>query len=114
MKNFGFQAEKFRSAVYALMLPHPKGEADAIARAFNECSLAFQDLDRDDLDESAKEWAQKLDEFMKTGDTGNDLRGKWLVKAERLSEDQKYELSACIYELDAYFHQYFWSQSEET
>jgi len=113
MKNFGYQAERFRSAVYALMLPHPNGEADAIARAIHECSLAFQDLDRDDLDEGAKEWAQKIGEFMKTGDAGNEPRDKWLAKAGLLTEDQKYELSTCIYELNAWFHMYFWSHSEE-
>jgi hypothetical protein len=50
---------------------------------------------------------------MKTADTGSDLRSKWMAKAERLNNDQKNELSVCVYELNAYFHQYFWSQTEE-
>jgi hypothetical protein len=113
MKNFGYQAEKFHSAVCALMLPHPKGEAEAIAAAFHECYLAFQDLDRDDLDESAKEWAQKLEEFMRTDELGDDLRGKWLTKAGSLTLDQKCEISNCVFELNAWFHMYFWSSKEE-
>jgi hypothetical protein len=113
MKNFGYQAEKFRSAVYALMLPLSNGEAEAIARACQHCSLAFQDLDRDDLDESASEWAQRIDEFMAMDNSGPDPHARWLVRAEQLSAEQKFELSMCIYELNAWFHQYFWSQRGE-
>jgi hypothetical protein len=113
MKNFGYQAERFRSAVYELMLPHPKGEEDAIARAFHECSLAFQDLDPEDLDESAREWARRLEEFMRADSAVSDHQRIWIAKAGKLSEEQKQELSACIYELNAWFHMYFWSRSEE-
>ena len=113
MKNFGYQAEKFRSAVCALMLPHPKGETDAIATALHECYLAFLDLDHDDLDESAREWAQKLEEFIRTDKVGGDLPGQWLTIAERLTVDQKCELSNCVFELNSWFHMYFWSTGEE-
>jgi hypothetical protein len=107
MKNFGYQAERFRSAVRALMLPHPKGEAEAIATAFQECHLAFKDIDRDDLDEGAKEWVQKIEESMNAVGEDN-LREKWLIRAEKLNVEEKTELSECVYALNAWFHMYFW------
>jgi len=107
MKNFGYQAEKFSSAVRALMLPHAKGEAEAIVTAFHECNLAFNDIDRDDLDEGAKEWVQKIEEYMNS-DGEDDLQGKWLIKAAKMTEEEKAELSECVYELNAWFHMYFW------
>ena len=113
MKNFGYQAERLRSAVKALMLPHPGGEAEAIARALYNCSLAFQDLDRDDLDEGAKEWAQRIDEFLAIENTGAGAQAQWRANAEKLSSELKFELSRCIYELNAWFHQYFWSKNDE-
>jgi hypothetical protein len=113
MKNFGYQAERFRAAVCALMLPHPKGEADAIAAALHECHLAFQDLDPDDLEESAKEWVQKLEKVMRSDAVGGELPGKWLTIAEGLTVDQKSEISNCVFELNAWFHMYFWSSREE-
>jgi hypothetical protein len=113
MKNFGYQAEKFRSAVCTLMIPHPRGEAEAIAAAFQECRLAFQDLDRDDLDESAKEWAQVLEAYMGVDEGAEGLYGRWLAKAEGFTVEQKRELSECVLELNAWFHMYFWSTNED-
>jgi len=113
MKNFGYQAERFRSAVLALMLPHPQGESESIVRACHQCRLAFQDLDRDDLDQSANELVQRLDAFMGPVEAGVDSHPRWLAKAEKLSIEQKLELSNCIYELNAWFHQYFWSTKDE-
>jgi hypothetical protein len=107
MKNFGYQAERFHSAVLALMLPHPEGEAEAIASAFQECHLAFRDMDRDDLDAGAREWMEKIEEYICV-DAGDDLHGKWLLKAEKLNVEEKSELSECVYELNSWFHMYFW------
>jgi hypothetical protein len=113
MKNFGYQAERLRKAVYALMLPHPSGEADSIIRALHECSMAFQDLDREDLDESAKEWVQKIDGFLGGESLHSTSQEQWLVKAKTLSPEKQFELSRCIYELNAWFHQYFWSERDD-
>jgi len=113
MKNFGYPAERFRSAVQALRLPHPEGKADAIDRAFYNCGPAFQDLGRDDLDESAKEWAPKIDEFPAIDCTGAEAQAQRPANAEKLSSEQKCELTSRIYKLGATFHAFFRSRSDE-
>ena len=86
------------------MLPHTKGEAESIMLAFHECSLGLHDLDRDDLDENARDWVRKLEELMNT-DGLNDPsdRGLWKVKAEQLSNDEKTGLSRVVDELAHWF-----------
>jgi hypothetical protein len=41
-------------------------------------------------------------------DGEDDLQGKWLIKAAKLTEEEKSELSECVYELNTWFHMYFW------
>jgi len=76
--KYSYPAEKFSTARRYLMLPHTKGEAESIMLAFHECSLGLHDLDRDDLDENARDWVRKLEELMNT-DGLNDPsdRGLW-------------------------------------
>ena len=64
--KYVYQAETFSTARRVLMLPHPRGEQDSIARAFHECRLGLDDLDRDGLDENARERVKRLEELMAT------------------------------------------------
>ena len=102
--KYSYPAEKFSTARRCLMLPHTSGEAESIMHAFHECSLGLHDLDRDDLDENARDWVRKLEELMNT-DGLNDPsdRGLWKVKAEQLSNDEKIELSHVVDELAHWF-----------
>lgn len=86
------------------MLPHPRGEAASISSAFHECSLGLRELDRHDVDDNAAQWLRQLDDLMNT-DGLDDPHGKgtWMVKAEQLGENQKFELSRIIDELAHWF-----------
>ena len=86
------------------MLPHPKGEADSIARAFHECSLGLQDLPRDGLDENARSWVARLEELMNTDGLEDPLdQGLWAVKADALTVGEKTELSNVVDSLAYWF-----------
>ncbi len=92
------------------MLPHPDGDTKSIADAFAECSHGLHNINRDDFDDAARESVRKLEELMGTTGLDNPLhRGLYTVKAERLSLDQKAELSR---EVD-YLASWFDAQSRE-
>ena len=100
------QVETFSAARRALMLPHPDGEAESIVSAFAECDRGIKDVDQGGLDEHAWEWLGKLEALMNTD--GLELKfGKalWTLKAERLSEDEKFELSDVVNSLADWFTQ---------
>jgi hypothetical protein len=100
------QAETFSTARRALMLPHPRGEQDSIARALHECRLGLHDLDRDGLDENARGRVKRLEELMATaGFSGADHVGAGAVKVSELSLEEKFELSRIIDELAYWFRQ---------
>ncbi len=102
--QFRYQGEKLSSARRSLMLPHPRGEAESIFHAFQNCSLGFQDLRDEDLDDDARGWVAKINELMDTtGIDDPESRGTWLLKAELLTEDQRIELSSAIDELAHWF-----------
>ena len=108
--NSGYQWEKFSSARSALMLPHPRGESESIAIAFHECHHALHTLNRELLDDTVRDWIQKVEDFMDTdGLLDPDGRGLWTVKADLLTEEQRFELSNTIDELASYFSREFWS-----
>jgi len=107
--QFRYPAEKFSVARLSLMLPHPRGEATSIASAFHEISLGLYDLDEVDLDEQARSWINEINELMDTtGIKDPSGRGQWLIKAEQLTEDQKFELSRIVNELAYWFDRQFW------
>lgn len=54
--RYSYQAEKLSSARSSLMLQHTRGEAESIASAFHELSLAFHQLDVHALGDSAQRW----------------------------------------------------------
>jgi hypothetical protein len=102
--KYSYPAEKFSVARHCLMLPHPKGEAESIMHAFHECSLGLHDLDRDGLDDNARKWVRKLEELMSTDGLDDPSgRGLWVIKAERLSINDKIELSRVVDELACWF-----------
>jgi hypothetical protein len=87
------------------MLPHPRGEAASIASAFHECFLGLGDLIRDDLDPDARTWIATLEALMgTTGIQDPSGRGTWQIKAETLTEDERFTLSRTVDELAWWFH----------
>lgn len=107
MQKFAYPSEKFSIARSSLMLPHPRGEAASIVSAFHECSLGLHGLRDEDLDDSARGWVAKLKELMDTsGIQDPTVRGMWFIKAERLTDDEKLELSRIVDELARWFREH--------
>ena len=108
--KYPYVSEKFAIARKSLMLPHPDGDTKSIVYAFFECSLSLRTLNQYDLDDRARTSLRKLKELMDTTGLDDPLgRGLYTVKAERLSLDQKAELSR---EVD-YLATWFDAQSRE-
>lgn len=107
------QAETFSTARRSLMLPHPRGEQDSIARAFHECRLGLHDLDRNGLDENARGRVRRLEELMATAGFADANRGAEVVEARELSLQEKFELSRIIDELAYWFRQKCLSSARE-
>ena len=104
--KYVYQAETFSTARRALMLPHPRGEQDSIARAFHECRLGLHDLDRDGLDENARGRVRRLEELMATaGFPDASHVDAEAVKPSELSLEEKFELSRIVDELAYWFRQ---------
>lgn len=104
MSDFLYPAEKLLAARRSLMVPHPRGEAESIAYAFHECSLGLHDVDREDLDDRAREWVRELDRLMNTEGIEDDTgKGLWFIRADRLTESEKLELSRLVDDLARWF-----------
>lgn len=102
--SFEYAASKFSTARRILMLPHPHGEADSIADAFHECHLGLKDIDRGQLDDSARDWVATLDELMNTeGFADESGVGLWRVKAATFGVDDLLDLSMAVDELQHWF-----------
>ena len=102
--KYTYASEKFATARRSLMLPHPDGDTKSIADAFAECSHGLHNINRDDFDDAARESVRKLEELMGTTGLDNPLhRGLYTIKAERLSLDQKAELSREVDYLASWF-----------
>jgi hypothetical protein len=92
--KYAYVSEKFAAARRNLMLPHPNGDTTAIVDAFAECSHGLHNINRDDFDDAARESVRNLEELIDGLGLDDPLgRGLYTVKAERLSLDQKAELS---------------------
>jgi len=102
--KYTYASEKFATARRSLMLPHPNGDTTAIVDAFAECSHGLHNINRDDFDDAARESVRKLEELMGTTGLDDPLhRGLYTIKAERLSLDQKAELSREVDYLASWF-----------
>lgn len=101
---YGYAAEKFNAARHNLMLPHPRGEPESIVGSFHECALGLHDIRPEQLDDSARDWVRKLEDLM-DDDGISDPRGlgTWQLKAEKLTEDEKFTLSRVVDELAHWF-----------
>ena len=107
--QFSYQSEKLSAARACLMLPHTHGEAESIAAAFRNCSLAFHNMDESGLDDSAREWVRKIKQFMDTSGVQDPSgKGTWAVKASTFTTDQQLELSRLIDELAHWFDRRIW------
>ena len=86
------------------MLPHPKGEAASIANAFAECAAGISKVDPADLDDYARELLTKLNALIDpVGLRDPADRGMYTIKAEKLSIEQRRELSSIVDELASWF-----------
>jgi hypothetical protein len=111
--DVAYQAEKLSAARRVLMLPHPRGEAESIAEAFELCSRAFFRFDTNALDDNARRWILTIKDFMDTSGIDNvGGRGTYVIKAERLTNDEKRELSNAVDELAHWFKQHFWDTTK--
>lgn len=110
MKN-PYPVEKFSAARHILMLPHPNGEEESIVSAFHECSLGLKSIDKDALDDSQREWIIALERLMNTDGLEDPFeKGLWRVKAEALTESEKFELSRVVDELATSFGRDFFGE----
>ena len=87
-----YLAEKFNAARRILMLPHPRGEAHAIADAFFEISLSLGHVEPEQHPDSAQQLL-RLKALMGTteGDTG-----AWYAKAKGFTVEERREVSSLI------------------
>lgn len=92
--EYAYQSEKLSAARYALMLPNTGGAESAISEAFHECRLAFNKMDDHGLDDSSKDWVEKIKVLM-------ELPGP-------LSMEQQRDLSRLIDELAHWFNRKVW------
>jgi hypothetical protein len=108
---FRYPSEKLSTARRALMAPYPPGgEAEAFLYAFSECDHGLRDVHADDLDDSARSWFRTIRETMDTtGIEDPSGRGTFLIKAERLTFDQKHAFSSALDELASWFNRRFWT-----
>jgi len=94
--KYTYASEKFATARRSLMLPHPDGDTKSIVDAFAECSHGLHNINRDDFDDAARESVRKLEELIDGSGLDDPLdRGLYIVKAERLSLDQK-SVRVCV------------------
>jgi len=110
MKNT-YPLEKLSAARHILMLPHPNGEEESIMNAFHECSLGLKNIDKDTLDGSQREWVVTLEKLLNTDGLEDPFgKGLWRVKAEALTESEKFELSSVVDELATSFDREFFEK----
>ena len=104
--DYSYQAKCFSAARRALMLPHEKGEAQSIASAFLECMKCLHELDRSGLEESARDAVRVVDRLIDTaGIDDPDKVGTFVLRAERLTRQERHELSRVVDELAHWFTQ---------
>lgn len=102
--RYSYQAEKLSSARSCLMLPHLAGEAQSIANAFTMCKRAFREMDRNGLDDSARQWVRTIEECMDDSNVeALHGEGTHVAKARTLSPDQQRQLSRAVDELAHWF-----------
>jgi len=91
------------------MLPHAEGEAESIADAFLFCDSAFETLGTIELGARERELIATITELMDTsGVNSPGSRGPWVVKAERLSYQQKLTLSHAVEALAHSLERRYW------
>jgi hypothetical protein len=92
------------------MLPDPQREAEAIMRAFHECSLGLHHLNEGDLDDTTRERIKRLKELMDTTEiAAPEKHDRWLVKAMQFSPSQKREVAELVDDLANFFDRTFYT-----
>lgn len=109
---YSYQAEKLSMARRVLMLPTPGQEAERIAEAFHNCSLAFHRFDDSTLDDNARGWKRVIERTMDTSGIKDESGvGTWSIRAAQLTDDQRRELANAIDELAHWFDREFWGRT---
>ncbi len=102
--EFPRQAERFSAARRCLMLPHPEGVTESMAKAFEACAIGLRSLHRGALDENASAWLQRVEALMDISSVaGADERERRLTRAAQLTPDEQADLSRLIDELAHWF-----------
>lgn len=104
MKYYDYPAEKFANARQALLPPHPKGELEALDRAFLECRVGLHRMNRAKLDDTVRSWIYSLECFMSVeGFSDADGESAWTIKLKSLTPEEKLEISRLMDELGHWF-----------
>jgi hypothetical protein len=104
-----FAAEKLSRARHALMLPHTRGDAEDIADAFLFCSSAFELLATVNLDDRERSLFATIHKLSDTsGIENNGTDGVLMIRAARLTLDEKLELSRAVDELANRLERRYW------
>jgi hypothetical protein len=112
MSGYAYQAGRFSLARSTLMLPHPHGEAAAIAEASRACSLALTALDLTRFDEDVRHWIETLQGLIRAFDCRREAPAQQAAVADAiLSDAEKREFSNIIDLLADWFNLQFWAES---
>lgn len=104
MKYYDYPAEKFASARQALLPPYPKGEIEAIDRAFMDCRVGLHRMNRAKLDDTVRLWIYTLECFMNAeGFSDADGESAWTRKLKSLTDADKQEISRLVTDLGNWF-----------
>lgn len=102
--QFPRQAERFAVARRCLMLPHPDGVAESIAKAFEACAMGLRSFHRGALDPNASAWLQRIEALMDISTvSGADDSERRLTRAAQLTSDEQADLSRLVDELAHWF-----------
>jgi hypothetical protein len=97
--RFKYAAEKLAEARRNLMAPHPRGEAESFVGAFRECDQALKSIRLKDLDDGAQSWAATIARVIHGDPYEAITEDAWLMRAERLTADEKRDFSTAVDQL---------------
>lgn len=102
--KFENQAENFRAARRALMLPHPHGDVEAIRKALVKCREGLQGLDREAVDDDIQDLLHILDGLLDISEIEDaSQQDPYLTKARLLTSKEESEFSRVVDELASWF-----------
>ena len=110
-QQFMYPSEKLNDARRALMAPHGRGEAASFASAFELCDRAFHHLDLESVDDPNV--IAKIETIRRSMDTtgleDNTGQGLWMIKADKMSYEEKVEFSNAVDDLASWLDMKFYT-----